>query len=257
MNECKLFSRAVRRTLMSMALVMIAAQMLIVEGEAGTAPAKSGTTVDQGEFGIFQNGRRVATENFTIQQLAESSVTTSELREGAGGPGSKAEQTSELTLAPNGSLSRYEWKQKFPVQNSATIEPKDQFLNMHSVVDGKVNDLPIFLTSNAVILDDYFFSNREILLWRYLATSCKPHAADSGCDLVRARFPAFIPHRHISVEVYVEFKGYDDIPLNGQPQHLRHFLIQVEGQDWHLWLDANHKLLRISVPDANTEILRQ
>jgi hypothetical protein len=33
--------------------------------------------------------------------------------------------------------------------------------------------------------------------------------------------------------------------------------MQTEGADWHLWLDADQKLIRISIPDTNTEILRQ
>jgi hypothetical protein len=33
--------------------------------------------------------------------------------------------------------------------------------------------------------------------------------------------------------------------------------MQTDGPEWHLWLDASHKLLRISIPDNNTEILRQ
>ena len=128
---------------------------------------------------------------------------------------------------------------------------------MHIVTDGKAVEQPFFLTPTAFILDDYFFSTREVLLWRYLATSCKPRPAGDGCDLVRTRFPVLIPRRRTSAEVYIEFKGYDDTPLNGRPQHLRHFVMQTDGPDWHLWLDANHKLLRISIPDANTEVLRQ
>jgi hypothetical protein len=78
-----------------------------------------------------------------------------------------------------------------------------------------------------------------------------------GCDLVRTRFPVLVPRRRTSSQVFIEFKGYDDTPLNGRPQRLRHFLIQTDGPDWHLWLDSNQKLLRISIPDTNTEILRQ
>jgi hypothetical protein len=33
--------------------------------------------------------------------------------------------------------------------------------------------------------------------------------------------------------------------------------METEGPVWHLWLDANQKLLRISIPDTNTEVLRQ
>jgi hypothetical protein len=238
----------------------IAALLLLLSsfGLAGSKPVpKSSTVVDQGSFAIFQNGQRIATETFTIRQYADSSVTSSELHVTAGQPGGNLDQSGELTLLPDGSLSRYEWKQLSPPHNSAIVEPKDEFLTMYVVTDDKETEQPFFLTPQAFILDDYFFSTREVLLWRYLASFCKPRPGGDGCDLIRGRFPVLIPRRRTSSEVFIEFKGYDDTPLNGRPQHLRHFLMQTDGADWHLWLDPNHKLLRISVPDSNTEILRQ
>ena len=227
----------------------------LAEGKA--AAAKSATIVDQGSFGIFQSGQRVGTEKFVIRQYPDSSVTSSELHVDAPPAGANLDQSSELTLLPNGSLSRYVWKQLAPPHNTASIEPKDSSSTMRMVTDGKSAEQPFFLTPDAFILDDYFFSTREVLLWRYLASSCKQRPGGDGCDLIRARFPVVIPRRRISSEVYIEFKGYDDTPLNGRPQHLRHFVMQTDGPDWNLWLDANHKLLRISIPDNGTKVLRQ
>jgi hypothetical protein len=244
----------IRRTFIVASLFVLTAAAL-----AGGKPAatKTATVVDQGSFGIFQNGQRVATENFTIRQYPDSSVTSSEFHSEVSQPGGQIQQSSELTLSPNGNLSRYEWKQIAPMHGSAIVEPSDQFLAMHIVADGKTTDQPFFLSTAAFVLDDYFFSTREVLLWRYMATSCTPRSTGEGCDLARTRFPVLIPRRRTSSQVFIEFKGYDDTPLNGRPQHLRHFLIQSDGPDWHLWLDSNLKLLRISIPDTSTEILRQ
>ena len=233
-------------------LVLLAAAAM-ARSKSSDAPATN--LVDEGTFAVFQNGQRVATEDFTVRQLATSSVAFAHLRLDSGG--STLEQTSELSLTPDGSLSRYELQQLSPGRRSATIAPSDQVLVMHTVADGKSSDHTFLLTPTAFVLDDYVFSSREVLLWRYLATSCKQRESGDGCDLVRARFPIVVPRRDTSGEVYVEFKGYDDTPLNGRPQHLRHFLIQTNGPDWHLWLDEKHKLLRISVPDSNIEVLRQ
>ena len=246
----------IRRTLIAASFFLLTALSF-----AGGKPpaAKAVTVVDEGSFGIFQSGQRVAIESFTIRQYPDSNVTSSQLHGEVGPAGAKLEQTSELTLLPNGALSRYEWKQLAPARASAVVEPSDQVLVMHSIAaDGKTStDQSFFLTPETFILDDYFFSTREVLLWRYLATSCKQRADGEGCDYVRARFPVIIPRRHTSAEVFIEFKGFDDTPLNGRPQHLRHFLMQTDGPDWHLWVDSDYKLLRISVPDANTEVLRQ
>jgi len=227
---------------------------------AGSKPAasKSATVVDEGTFGIFQNGRRVATESFTIRQFSDSNSTLSQLHSAAGA-GTQLDQSSELWLLPDGTLTRYEWKQLAPAHTSASVEPRDQVLVLHATSpDGKpVADQTFFLTPQTFILDDYFFSTREVLLWRYLASSCQPRTGGDGCDLIRQRFPILIPRQRLSAQVFIEFKGYDDTPLNGRPQHLRHFVMQTEGPDWHFWLDANQKLLRISIPETNTEVLRQ
>ena len=245
----------IRRTFIAISLFVIVS--LTATAFAGGKPAgKDSTIVDQGSFGIFQNGQLVATENFTIRQFPNSSITSSDLHVENGQLGN-LDQSSELTLLPNGNLSRYEWKQLAAPHNSAVVEPSDDFLTMHIVANGKASEQPFFLTPSTFVLDDYFFATREVLLWRYLATSCKPRPNGDGCDLTRTRFPILIPRRRTSAEVYIEFKGYDDTPLNGRPQHLRHFVLQTDGPDWHLWLDPNQKLLRISIPDTNTEVLRQ
>lgn len=245
----------IRRTFIAASLLLLSAMTF-----AGGKPAanKAVSVVDEGSFGIFQNGQRVATETFTIRQYPDSNSTSSQLRSEAGAS-SQLNQTSELWLLPDGSLSRYEWKQLAPAHISATVEPADQVLMLRATsADGKpVADQSFFLTPQTFILDDYFFSTREVLLWRYLASSCQPRPGGDGCDLVRQRFPVLIPRQRMSSQVFIEFKGYDDTPLNGRPQHLRHFVMQTEGPDWHLWLDASHKLLRISIPATGTEVLRQ
>jgi hypothetical protein len=225
---------------------------------AGTKPENKTNVVDEGTFAIFLHGQRVATETFSIRQFPDSSITHSELHVDANAQsGGAQQQSSDLTLRSDASLVRYEWKELAPGHNSAIVEPVDNFLTMHINTDGKVTQQPFFLTPAVFVLDDYFFSTREVLIWRYMATSCKPHANGDGCDLTRARFPVLVPRRHTSSEVFIEFKGFDDTPLNGRPQHLRHFLLQTEGRDWHLWLDENQKLVRVSIPDAGTEVLRQ
>ena len=244
-----------RRLWLIFASLLLIASTATARNKAAEVPAAK--QVDQGTFAIFQNGRRVATEDFTVRQFPGSSLTTTHLRLDSGNSSGILEQTSELALLPDGSLSRYEWKEESPERRSATVEPSDQVLVMHTVADGKSSDHTFFLTPSSFILDDYVFATREVLLWRYLATSCKPRATGDGCDLIRARFPVLIPRRNTSGQVFIEFKGYDDTPLNGRPQHLRHFLMQTDGPDWNLWLDQKFKLLRISIPDAKIEVLRQ
>ena len=236
-----------------------AAILLLLAATSATAEKnksnKQATVVDEGTFGVFMGGQRVATETFTVKQYPDSSTTTSKVHNEGGAP---FEQTSELTLLPDSTLSYYEWKQTLPVKSSNTVEPGDQVLKLYSVgPDGKSTDQSFFLTTATFVLDDYFFVTREVLLWRYLATSCQPRAKSEGCDWVRQRVPVLVPRQHYSTQVYIEFKGFEDLPFNGRPQRLRHFTLETEGPTWHLWLDDKQMLVRVSIPDTNTEVLRQ
>jgi hypothetical protein len=214
-------------------------------------------TVDKGTFAIFQNGRQVATESFSIRQMPTFSVTTSEIHLDSGRPDGVLKQSSKLTLLPNGTLSRYEYKQESPKRVQLTVEPAKNFLQMRGEVDGKKIDQPFFLTTSAFVLDDYFFATREVLLWEYLAASCKPPSAGGMCKFTQMRVPVLIPHRATSSQVFLSFKGHEDAPLNGRPQHLRHFVMKTDGPEWHFWLNSEQKLLRISVPETGIEVLRQ
>jgi hypothetical protein len=220
---------------------------------SGKPSPKGGTVIDQGTFGIFQGGNRVGTETFVIRQYADTSVTTAQLR--SEGPSAKDQQSVELALHADGTLDHYQWDQLSP-KNSATVVVNDNLLTMHVNAEGKLSDVPFFLTPDVFVLDDYFFAAREVLIWRYLAIACKPRPG-GGCDLERTRIPILIPRRHTSDQAFVELKGIENTPMNGRPQQLRHYLLQTDGSTWHLWLDSDLKLVRISIPETNTEILRQ
>ena len=143
-----------------------------------------GKTVDSGSFGVFMNGRRVATEKFSIQQDSNGSVATSEFKTEEGA--SQAAQSSELRLAASGELRKYEWKEISPGKAQAVIVPNDNLLIERSTSNplDKPEDHPFLLPTSTSVLDDYFFIQREILAWKYLATpgqgTCRLSAEPAG-----------------------------------------------------------------------------
>ncbi len=135
---------------------------------------KSGSKVaDSGSFGVYLNGKRVGTETFNITETLNSdrrpeySTASSEIKFDDGK--FKATQTAEIQVAANGELRSYNWHATVPQKEDASVELKDQLLVEHLVpADQKKMDVPHILPSSTVILDDNFFSQREVLLWRYL-----------------------------------------------------------------------------------------
>src|SRR5438105_5218965 len=85
----------------------------------------AGNVVDSGSFGIFVNGKRVATETFNVQQDAQGSRTTSQFKVE---DGSRPPLSSEWQLTSTGDLRHYEWKDGTG-KSQTTVDPGDQLLH--------------------------------------------------------------------------------------------------------------------------------
>ena len=215
----------------------------------------SGKVVDSGSFGIFLQGRRIGTETFNIQQSPDISIATAEVKIEDGT--NKATQNCELKLLPNGDFQRYQWKAVTPEKAETTVEYKDQFL-VQQVATGaqKPQERAYMLPSSTMILDDNFFSHREILLWRYVASGCGGTTQPAGCRLERGQFGVFVPHQQSSLMVNMEYKGKEKVTVRGGELDLDHFTMNTEGVEWNLWMDSAFKVQLIQVPSENVEVVR-
>jgi len=234
-------------------LVIVLATLSTAAEKKAVAPA--GKTVDSGSFGVFVHGKRVGTETFQIEQLADSSSAKSEFRTE---DGSKALQTAELLLSGNGDLRRYTWNESSPGKATAVIEPQEQLLVQR--ISAGPTDKPMnqqyILPPSTVVLDDYFFSQREVLLWRYLAGYCRPDPSNGACKLTRAQFGALIPRQRTSMLVNLEYVGRETLNIHGQKRELSRFNLQSDGLDWGLWLDSDYKLIRVYIAADAIEVVR-
>lgn len=210
---------------------------------------------DSGSFGIFVNGKRVGTEKFNIEQkTADLSVASSEITVDDGH--SKVTQTAEMQITGKGELLSYIWKGLTPQKEESIVEPKDQLLIEHVVpANAKKMDVPYVLPTSTVILDDNFFSHRELLVWRYLATGCvvKPN---EGRMCAPAHFGILVPHQHISASAVMELTGREKITVKGQEQELNKLKIDSDGVVWNLWVNDDYKVIKMTVPAGNVEVVR-
>ena len=211
--------------------------------------------VDSGEFAVLVGGQRVASETFRIIQGETFSTASSEFK---GEVGDKMVQKAELQITSAGELRRYEWHETSPHKEQIVVEPSDQFLVEHIVPEAPERPVtqPFTLPLTTMVLDDYFFSQREVLAWRYLAQSC-------GGDIQHCRpgvlqFGALIPRRQLPVVVTVENAGPEKVKLNGADRDLNRLTLKIPDEpDWVLYMDINFKLVRIVIPAGNTEVVRQ
>src|SRR5882724_3121915 len=215
---------------------------------------KSAKVVDSGSFGIFLNGKRVGTETFNIEQRTDFSVATSQIKVDDGSI--RADQTAEMQVNPKGELVSYIWHATVPQKEESTVEPKDQLLVEHiTPVDQKKMDVPHVLPISTVILDDNFFSQRELLVWRYLATGCmqKPN---EGLVCGPSRFGTLVPHQHTAGEATMELIGNEKVIIKGVERDSNKIKLDTDGVQWLLWVSDDYKVIKMTVAASNVEIVR-
>ena len=248
--------KLVMTVLEGMALVCLISTLVFAENPSKPKVTK-GQIVDSGSFGVFVGGRRVATEKFQIEQRADESVTSSELELADGT--SKPTQQSELEMAPDGTLVRYTWHLAGPEKQQAVVEPSNEFLVEHVLTGAsqKSADTPFLMPHSTIILDDNFFSHRQVLAWRYLASGCAPNPKGQvECNLPKSQYGVIVPQQRLSMQVEMEFAGKDKVMIRGALRELNRIDIHAEDGDWSMWLDDSNKVVRMTISGTNTEILR-
>jgi hypothetical protein len=219
---------------------------------------KPGATriADAGSFGIFVNGKRIGTETFRIEDGADSSVATSEIKvEDNNG---KADQTSEMRIGHDGNLRLYHWRSTSPTKEETVVEPNDELLIEHvTPADQKKVDVPHILPLTTSILDDNFFSHREILAWRYLRSSCIYQEGRRACS--PGVFGILVPRQHLAANAKVVLVGRNAIQVKGVERELNEFTVDTGGSLWLMWMtdeDGGYKVMKISIPSDGVEVIR-
>jgi hypothetical protein len=249
-------TKSIRTFIKPSAVVLLG---VFLSAYAGAAPDKApaSQTVDSGSFGVFMGGKRVATETFSIHQSSSGSTITSDFKAEAGG--NKAAQFSSLQLTSNGDLQSYEWTESSPGQSHAMVVPNQDFLieRFTKTPQEKQHEQPFLLPASTSILDDYFFIQREVLAWKYLATTCKQENGQIACPLKQsAQLGTLNAHAQASAPISIQYSGREKIPVRGAERDLIRLDIKSEVGDWTLWLDDQLKLQRLVDPTSGTEVIR-
>ena len=212
--------------------------------------------VDKGSFGIFVKGARVATETFDIQQENSTSSIKSQLKQVVGSD--PVTQKSDLQITSSGELVSYNWSQSSG--GSLTVLPNNEFLieKITNPSSAKPAEQPFLMPNTSVILDNNFFIHREVLIWRYLATNCKPENGSMKCKQEPGEFGVLVPQDRTSVRVRLELVGEEKVTIHGTERNLLRLNLKSDDFVWALWVDDRDqfKLMRVAIPADNTEVVR-
>jgi len=244
---------AKRFTLFAAVLLVAAHTSALGQENKKTDPAQ---VVDSGSFGIFLGGKRIGTETFIIQQQSGVGVLTAEIKVDDGA--SKSEQSCEMQVTSDGDLRLYKWKSISPSREESVVEPKDQLLVEHVMPAGHEKEyVPYIVPLSTVILDDNFFSQRELLIWRYLATGCASSEGQLHCG--PAKFGTLVPHQHLAGSATLELLGRDKITVKDVKRELNKVKLDADDVHWLIWVDDpenQYKVIKMAVPAANLEVIR-
>jgi hypothetical protein len=217
--------------------------------------AEQGQIVDSGSFGIVVRGQRVATETFKMEQQKGVNIATAQLQML---DGSKSTQNSQMELLPTGALRKYTWKETAPSKAQLVVEPQDDaflLVRAYETEGSAAKDATQPLSPLTVILDDNFFSQLQLLAWRYLAMSCvnQPDGT-SRCELREQKIPVFNPRQQLAQMVTMSSLGTQKLRLKSGDKNCKIIKLVAEGGEWMMWVDDQNKLEKI-VAD-NVEVLR-
>jgi len=230
--------------------------LLMCAAVASPGKDSGGQLVDSGSFGIFLNGRRVMTETFSIhQQTGGVNTVASQIKEDAG----PSSQDSELQVTSSGALVRYEWHEAAPEKSSLLVVPNNEFL-METVTQkpgDKPAEQPFLLPTTSPIVDNNFFVHRQVLAWRYLATSCTQEPG-KGMKCGPADFGTLVPQERLSAHISVVPVGDEKIPIRGVEQMLLRIDLKGDDGQWQMWLNPldHYKLMRVTKTGEAVEVVR-
>jgi hypothetical protein len=228
---------------------------VMMSGALWAGDQKSPSIVDSGQLSVVVNGQKVATENFTMQQGSDGSSVTSRLTFDNGT--TKAQQESDLELTAEGGIRKYTWEEKQPGKAKLTAEPQDKtFLVVHmkdsDTATPKDSTHPVDVSVTNIV-DDNFYSHVQVLLWRYLAMSCK---TTQQCRFEEQKVPVFVPHQESAQTFTISFDGTDTLRLKNGKAEVGKYRVQTEGGEMHVWMQGT-KLVKLLMPSAAIEVTRE
>jgi hypothetical protein len=204
---------------------------------------------DRGVFLLSAAGRTVGTEKFEIRSSAHEVEAQADIHLHIEQNGKLIDLETFPKLVLDGQLNplSYKWSQKGPQPSQLEVDfraapAKARFRTLSGEDDVRDFDLP----RNVVLLDDNVIHHYQLIVDRY-------RMAGGG----KQTFHAFIPQEALPGTVTIEDAGPSAPNVEGGAANQRHLVVTTELAHIDLWVDAQQRLQRISIPEAQLEAIRK
>lgn len=209
---------------------------------ASTDPSRS-LSSQKGKFRDLVNGKEVGSEEFEISSTGSGWLArgSASVRPAQGG---ETRITSQLQLRADGAPIRYEWTTVTGSKKAgASVDFDNGTATIHVQVNGGTPFTQQFFFKNPVIaiLDDNLYHQYAILADLY-----------DWSKKGQQTFPVLIPQEMTPGTITVEALDRD----NTDGKNLDRLRVRSQDLEIILYLEGN-RLVRVSVPSSNAEIVRQ
>lgn len=214
----------------------------VLAGDKKAAPG-SVLVADKGKLNILLDGKSVGREEFEIQPSGASWIAkgTTSLQTP---DGKSAKVSGTLTLQPNGVPVAYDWTAQTDKANSANIV----FANGVAKTTLQVEGARPFQQENSfgspliAVLDNNLYHQYEILAHIY-------DWSKRGQQV----FPVLVPQDLTPGTITVDSPG----PATAGGKSYESLKVSTSDLEVLLYLDPNHRLMRLEVPAAKVAVLRE
>jgi hypothetical protein len=207
------------------------------------ADAQSVFSADKGKLRITINGQNVGSEDFEISQSGGDWIERSTMSAHAPG-GGEIKATGQLKLSADGAPIHYDWAAEAQKKATGTID----FISGTAKCSADVGAPSllrkdfVFPSPRIAVLDDNLYYHFGVLVRQY---DWKAGGKQT--------FPVVIPQDMVPGSISVESLGLQ------QTAKGRYEAVRVSSPDLEImvYLDSNHRMMRLEVPSSNVTIERE
>jgi hypothetical protein len=229
--------------LLALLILACAAAGIADQKKNAASPGASVFAKDGGKLTINLDGKTVGHEEFEITPSAGGWLAkgSAEIKPSQG---QASKVTGSLTLQPDGAPVSYQWTSHAEKNNSASILFADGIAKMTLQIQGAhpFDQTFTFGTPLVAVLDNNLYHQYAILARLYDWSKRGPQT-----------FPVLIPQELMPGSITAESTGSASI-AGASYEGLR---VNTTDLEIDLYLDSNHRLMRLEVPSAKVSVVRE
>ena len=231
------------RTGFSLSLLVPPSPPVSFASAANPAAAPSVFSPDKGKFRIMMNGQPVGSEDFEISASGDVWIERSSMSAHAPG-GTEIKATGQLKLSADGAPIRYDWSAEAQKKATGSVDFASGTAKCSADLGGASplrKDFS-FTSPRVAVLDNNLYYQFGIL--------ARVYDWKAGG---KQTFPVLIPQDMVPGSISVESLG------SQQSGNAKYEAVRVSSPDLEItvYLDANHRMMRLEVPSSNVTIERE